>query len=103
VRQFPDLFVPDYNATLQQAMFLANSPLLEPLLAPRDGNLSAKLASLPDDARRVKAAFRAVFGREPDREELKTSADYLAAHPGERGQRQLLWALLTSTEFQVNH
>jgi mono/diheme cytochrome c family protein len=67
VRQFPDLFVPDYNATLQQAMFLANSPLLEPLLAPRDGNLSVKLASLPDDARRVKAAFRAAFGREPDR------------------------------------
>jgi mono/diheme cytochrome c family protein len=103
VRQFPDLFVPDYNATLQQAMFLANSPLLEPLLAPRDGNLSAKLASLPDDARRVRAAFRAVFGRDPDREELKTSAAYLTAHPGERGQRQLLWALLTSTEFQVNH
>lgn len=103
VRQFPDLFVPDYNATLQQAMFLANSPLLETLLAPRDGNLSAKLSSLPDDSRRVKAAFRAVFGRDPDREELKMSSAYLATHPGERGQQQLLWALLTSTEFQVNH
>jgi mono/diheme cytochrome c family protein len=103
VRQFPDLFVPDYNATLQQAMFLANSPLLEPLLAPRDGNLSVKLASLPDNPQRVKAAFHSVFGREPDREELKTSSAYLATHPGEPGQRQLLWALLTSTEFQVNH
>jgi hypothetical protein len=84
-------------------MFLANSPLLEPLLAPRDGNLSVKLASLPDNPQRVKAAFHSVFGREPDREELKTSSAYLATHPGEPGQRQLLWALLTSTEFQVNH
>lgn len=103
VRQFPDLFAPDYNATLQQAMFLANSPLLEPLLAPHDGNLSARLAELPDDAQRVKAVFRALFGRDPDREELKTSTDYLAAHSGDGGRKQLLWALLTSTEFQVNH
>lgn len=103
VRQFPDLFVPDYNATLQQAMFLANSPLLEALVTSRDGNLSARLAALPDDSQRVKVAFRSVFGREPDGVELKTSAAYLTAHPGEQGQRQLLWALLTSTEFQVNH
>ncbi len=103
VRQFPDLFVPDYNATLQQAMFLANSPLLEALLAPRDGNLTAQLAELPDDRRRVEAAFRSVFGRRPDRQELKISTDYLAAHPGDGGRKQLLWALLTGTEFQVNH
>ena len=103
VRQFPDLFAPDYNATLQQAMFLANSPLLESLVTPRDGNLSARLAALPDDPQRVKAAFHAVFGRAPDREELKTSLAYLKAHPGDGGRKQLLWALLTSTEFQVNH
>jgi len=103
VRQFPDLFVPDYNATLQQAMFLANSPLLEALVTSRDGNLSARLAALPDDPQRVKVAFHAVFGRAPDREELKTSLAYLKAHPGNGGRKQLLWALLTSAEFQVNH
>ncbi len=103
VRQFPDLFVPDYNATLQQAMFLANSPLLEALLTPRDGNLAARLATTSDDRQRVRDAFQSAFGREPDREELKQSVAYLAAHPGDAGRKQLLWALLTSAEFQVNH
>lgn len=103
VRQFPDLFAPDYNATLQQAMFLANSPLLEALLTPRDGNLAARLATASADRQRVREAFQSVFGREPDREELKQSVAYLAAHPGDAGRKQLLWALLTSAEFQVNH
>lgn len=103
VRQFPDLFAPEPQATLQQAMFLSNSPLLDALLAPRDGNLAARLDSLPDDPRRVQAAFRAVFGRAPDRGERQAAVAYLAAHPGGAGRKQLLWALLTSAEFQVNH
>ena len=103
VRQFPDLFAPEYNATLQQAMFLSNSPLLDALLAPRDGNLAARLNALPDDRRRVVAAFQSVQGRSPEADELKAALAYLAAHPGEGGRKQLLWALLTSTEFMVNH
>ncbi len=103
VRQFPDLFTPEYNATLQQAMFLSNSPLLDALLAPRDGNLAAQLNTLPDDRRRVVAAFQSVQGRSPEADELKASLAYLTAHPGEGGRKQLLWALLTSTEFMVNH
>ncbi|MFM8360873.1 MAG: DUF1553 domain-containing protein, partial [Verrucomicrobiota bacterium] len=85
VRQFPDLFTPEPQATLQQAMFLSNSPLLEALLVPRDGNLAARLDSLPDGRRRVQAAFQAVFGREPDRGERQAAVAYLAAHPGGSG------------------
>jgi hypothetical protein len=103
VRDFPNVFVPEYNATLQQAMFLSNSPVLEPLFQPRAGNLAARLADLTDDAARVRAAFRAVLGRSPDREELQASVAYLASHPGQGGRTQLLWALLTGAEFQVNH
>lgn len=103
VRDFPNVFAPEYNATLQQAMFLSNSPVLEPLFQPRAGNLAARLADLSDDAARVRAAFRAVLGRSPDREELQASVAYLASHPGQGGRTQLLWALLTGAEFQVNH
>ncbi len=103
VRDFPNVFAPEYNATLQQAMFLSNSPVLEPLFQPRAGNLAARLADFTDDAARVRAAFRAVLGRSPDREELQASVAYLASHPGQGGRTQLLWALLTGAEFQVNH
>jgi mono/diheme cytochrome c family protein len=103
VKQFPDLFAPDYNATLQQAMFFSNSPLLAALLKPTAGNLSERLKAMPDDTRRVKEAFHVVLGRAPDKEELKATTDYLVAHKGESGTEQLLWALLTGAEFQVNH
>ncbi len=103
VKQFPDLFPPDYNATLQQAMFFANSPLLDELLAPRAGNLSSRLLALPSNEARVREAFVTVFGRPPERDELRECVGYLARRSPEAGVRQLLWATLTGAEFQVNH
>jgi hypothetical protein len=103
VRDFPDLCTPEYNATLQQAMFLSNSPVLEPMLRPHPGNLADRLAALPDDRARVREAFRAILGRSPDREELQAGVDHLREHPGLGGRSQFLWALLTGAEFQVNH
>jgi mono/diheme cytochrome c family protein len=103
VKQFPDLFPAEYNATLQQAMFFSNSSLFDALLAPRDGNLAARLMAMTSNEARVRGAYAAVFGREPDREELRECAAYLAKRSPEAGVKQLLWAMLTSAEFQVNH
>ncbi|MCX6870967.1 MAG: DUF1553 domain-containing protein, partial [Verrucomicrobia bacterium] len=103
VRDFPNLFAPEYNATLQQALFLSNSPILEPLLQPQAGNLAERLSALLDDKTRVKTAFQAVLGRSPDREEFQASLAYLADHPGQGGRSQFLWALMSGAEFQVNH
>jgi hypothetical protein len=103
VAQFPDVFPADYNATLHQAMFLSNSPLFDQLLTPRDNNLAARLASLSDSEARVRAVFAAVFGREPERDELRECAAYLSARSSEAGVKQFLWALLSSAEFQLNH
>ena len=132
VTQFSDLFPAEYNATLYQAMFLANSPLFDQLLAPREGNISARLLALRDGEMgksygtltktgykdtpspalsqrmeggelQVREAFSVVFGREPDREELQECAGYLSTRSPEAGVKQLLWAMLTSAEFQLNH
>jgi hypothetical protein len=103
IRQFPDLFPPEYNATLSQAMFFANSPLFDPLLAPRADNLAARLVTEADAEARVRRAFAAVFAREPDRDELRECATYLAKRSPEAGVKQLLWAMLSSAEFQLNH
>jgi hypothetical protein len=103
VAQFPDLFSAEYNASLQQAMFFSNSPLLDALLAPRERNLVARLTALPGNEARVREAFAAIYGREPSREELRECERYLAARSTEAGVKQLLWAMLTSAEFQLNH
>ena len=84
-------------------MFLANSEIFDQLLAPRDGNLTMRLVAVPDEKARVREAFSAVFGREPDAEELRECSAYLKGRSTEAGTKQLLWAMLTSAEFQVNH
>ncbi len=103
VAQFPDLFPAEYNATLQQAMFLSNGRPIDELVKPRAGNLAAKLVALKDPREQVAGAFRAVYGRGPDRDEHSTCVAYLQARAPEAGVSQLLWALMTSAEFQTNH
>jgi mono/diheme cytochrome c family protein len=103
VKQFPDLFAPEYNASLQQAMFLANAPLLDSLVTPRDGNLATRLLKLPSHEARVREAFAVIYGREPAKDELRECTNYLAARTPEAGVKQLLWAMLAGAEFQVNH
>src|SRR6185436_16009369 len=103
VAQFPDVFPAEYNASLHQAMFFSNSPLFDQLLAPRENNLAARLVAMPDLAMRVRTAFAAVYGREPERDEWRECTAYLTARAPEASVKQLLWAMLSSAEFQLNH
>jgi hypothetical protein len=87
----PDVLPREYAASFQQAQFLTNSQALNSLLNPVTGNTTSKLSAIAEPADRVKAAFRTVYGREPDTEEI-AAAKALAP-------RDLLWALMTSAEF----
>lgn len=101
---FPDVFPTENQSSPRQALFLANSPTLDGLAKSSNTNALAKLQSLSDDAK-VKELFLRVFGRNPDREETKRSLDYLRArsHDPSAATQQLLWALLASAEFRINH
>ncbi len=101
ISALPDVLPRDYSASFQQAQFLTNSPALAALLQPAPGTTAAALDALPDSATRVREAFRAVFGREPDATEASASEAFLAARPDNLpgAIRDLLWALLTSAEF----
>ena len=100
---FPDVMPDTYSPSLQQALFLSNSPLVDGLLQPTPGSLTVKLIALGTIEARVREAFRAVLGRAPDAVELQQCQSLLAVQSPEKGVRNLLWALLTSAEFQVNH
>jgi len=103
IKAFPDVLPESYNPSLQQALFLTNSPLVDRLLKPSPGNTTATLAALPSPEARVQAAFQRVFGRDPDPQERQACVALLRSNTPERGVQSLLWALLTSAEFQVNH
>ncbi|HEY0456778.1 MAG TPA: DUF1549 domain-containing protein [Verrucomicrobiae bacterium] len=101
--KFPDLFAPDYNPTLQQALLLSNSPLLDALLEKQSNSTTAKILALDTSESRIAAAFKIVLGRQPDKDEAQSAKLFLAKRNAETGTRELLWALLASAEFQLNH
>jgi len=105
IAAFPSLFEAEYNATLQQAMFFTNNPTFDALLKPANQNLAARLAELPNNNERARAAFVGILGRTPDPEEQARTVAYLDARSERPADaiRQMTWALLTSAEFLLNH
>ncbi|MEN9676082.1 MAG: hypothetical protein RIS76_1978 [Verrucomicrobiota bacterium] len=101
VAALPDVLPREYNATFQQAQFLAHSPLLAELLTPAPDRTVTRLAALPDTAMRVREAFLAAYLRTPDAEELVQADAFLKERSDrpEEAVRDLFWALLTSAEF----
>jgi hypothetical protein len=101
VAAIPELLPAEYNASFQQAQFLASSPALAELLQPKDGNTAERLAALQDLDARISEAYGTVYSRAPDAEEKARLREFLAARGGDPAgsTRDLLWALLTSAEF----
>ena len=108
--RFPDLFPRLYNASIQQAMFLSNNPLVRDLLQPyKDSTTGLSLPSillgLANPAEKVSKAFNNVFGRPPNKEELNRFEAFLNKREDRpaKGIEQMLWAMVCSPEFLMNH
>ena len=101
---YPDLFPTEHVSSLRQALFLSNNRTVTGLTESTGTNALQRLMTL-DDKAKVRALFARAFGREPDRDELQRSLEYLRnrSEKPEAATRQLLWALLTSAEFRINH
>jgi hypothetical protein len=93
-----------FDARVDQALFLANGPVVRSWLAPRPGNLTSRLAALKGDAL-AEELYLSVLTRRPDAEERQEVTDFLAARPADRNAalQDLAWALLASAEFRFNH
>lgn len=101
IAAFPDVFPLENVSTLKQALMLSNNPRIDDLLKSPNAKTITEIAAL-DDAAKVKALFARALSREPDNDELAHSMSYLKEHTAD-GARQVLWALLTSAEFRINH
>jgi hypothetical protein len=96
----------DFEATLDQALFLANGKLIRSWLALNAaGNLTGRLGALKDDSAVAEELFLSVLTRLPTEEERKEIADYLKGRTQDRGAalEEMAWALLASAEFRFNH
>ncbi|MBS0203041.1 MAG: DUF1549 domain-containing protein [Planctomycetes bacterium] len=95
----------DFAPSVKAALFLSNDGKVLELFKPRDGNLADQLLQEANPAKFTDTLFIAVLARSPSSEELKSLTEFLAAHPGQRDKavEQAIWALISSTEFCVNH
>ena len=95
--------------TISEALFLTNNPVVNQFIADsqKTGRLIPKLAAMSTDDERVAVVFATVFGRDASVEERETFLSFLAASKDEQGLKQrleqVLWAMLTSAEFRLNH
>lgn len=95
----------DYQIGVSEALLMSNSDRLKELLSENGDRLVARLAKITDRREQIDLAVRATLSRPADDEEITLLGEYLASHQDRpiEGCRQLVWALLMSSEFRFNH
>ena len=95
----------DFEATLDQTLFLRNGGVVRTWLAANGDNLTGRLLKLKDAPAVAEELYLTAFARRPTTDEQKLVADFLARHEGDRAAAlpELVWALLSSAEFRFNH
>ena len=92
------------NSSLKGALFLRNNPSLLWLTMKREGNLVDMLSSIKDSAKLTEELFLSVLSRMPAEDDLAMVNSFLnESSDRESALGDLTWALLSSTEFFVNH
>jgi hypothetical protein len=95
----------NFQATLDQTLFLSNGSLVRGWLSPRTGNLMDRLIKTKDVNKLADELYLSVLTRPPTPEERQETVDFLARHATDRlaALQNLAWALLASAEFRFNH
>lgn len=94
----------DPAPTVVQTLYLANHPRVRDKIASADGRIARILQDIPEDARRIEELFLWAVSRPPSREDAETCLKYLKESPSaQKGLEDLLWSLLNTREFLLNH
>lgn len=94
----------EFAPSVKAALFLSNDSKVLELLKPREGNLAGQLRAQTDHAKLTTELFVTILSRSPSEAEAQAIAAFLSDQP-QRETRigQAIWALISSTEFSVNH
>jgi len=96
----------DFQVSVDEALLLSNGDKIsKELLASGKGTLVGHLAEIADDRSAAEFAIWNVMARAPVEEEIEALTDYLAkrADRPDEARRQMVWALLTSSECRFNY
>lgn len=100
----------NFQVNVDEALYLSNSPEVHASLIDSSSgdSLTGHLGQLRDPGELVNTAVWNIFNRPPSDEEIELLTGFLTdCSKAEEGSspacEQLVWALLTSTEFRFNH
>lgn len=95
----------DFTPTVAGALYLMHDDDISGLLSPEPGNLIHRLCQLETDEAVIEELYLSVFSRFPDAEEATQAEQYLTVNQTRKTEAltNLIWGMLTSTEFMVNH
>lgn len=96
----------EFAASLPQALFLANSETLSTWVPARLGNLTEQLTGLDDSTTIADELYLSVLSRMPEDDERILVKEHLEAAGKEdrpKAVAALVWSLLASAEFRLNH
>lgn len=93
----------NFQVSADEALFFTNSPEVQKSYL--NGGLVNRLVKIADDQKAIEIAVWAVLSRPPAAEERQLLADYLAARKDRRKEAlsQVVWSLMTSSEFRFNY
>jgi hypothetical protein len=94
----------DGGASVFQVLALANHPRLWEKVRDPAGRVAKLVKSEPDAAKRVEELFLATVSRLPSKDEREAAVKYVSdAESPEKGLHGVLWSLLNTREFLLQH
>jgi len=94
----------EFAPSVKEALFLSHDATVLGWLTPAKGNLAERAGGEPDNAKAIDLIYRTVLSRSPLPEEsAKMVSHVTAAKDRPKALSEVIWALLTTTEFCVNH
>jgi hypothetical protein len=94
----------DFQASIQQALMMMNGKFTEEATSPaHSATVAAVIKSTRSMERRIEELYLLTLSRKPTQEEARRLLDHAATRDSKPALRDILWSLLNSTEFVLNH
>jgi hypothetical protein len=92
------------DASLLQVLSLANHPRVRQKIADPAGRVAHAMQQSAEPDERIRLLYLSTLSRLPDEAELTTCREHLAAAPSpEKGLQAVLWSLINTREFLLQH
>ena len=94
----------DFQASIQQALMMMNGKFIEEATSSaRSATVTAVIESNRPLAQRIEELYLVTLSRKPRPKETQRLLDYTKTRENKEALRDILWSLLNSTEFVLNH